>query len=74
MLKASHAGSNSCEAEKLLKSYAYSFGVFNGFGILPVFQGFCEAMVVEGEGLKSQGCGWWGGGGGSWPIQHIWNI
>ena len=41
------------------ENHAYSFGVFNGFGILPVFQELCEAMVVEGErereGLKSRG-------------------
>lgn len=39
------------------QSTACSFGLFNGFGILPVFQGFCEAMVAEGAGLKSWGAG-----------------
>lgn len=35
-------------------SFAHLFGIFNGFGILPVFQGFCE-RVVEGKELKSWG-------------------
>lgn len=35
----------SYKAEMHLKSFPYSFGVFNGFGIL-------------GEGMKSQGYGW----------------
>ena len=81
---ARHAGSKSWETEKLFKERCLLVWVFNGFGILPVFQGFCETMAVEGEGLKSWGAGGQvcvcvcvlgeGEGGRSRPIQHIWNI